>query len=54
MKIQIQTRSTISAILLVLSAIAPVQAISNAAPAQSSAAKEAAARLALDVTNDLF
>jgi len=48
MKIQIQTRSTISAILLVFSAIASVQAISDAAPAQSSAAKEAAARLAVD------
>ncbi|MCZ6536273.1 MAG: hypothetical protein O7C03_04525 [Gammaproteobacteria bacterium] len=48
MKIKIQTRSAISAILLVLSAIAPVQAISDAAPAQSSEAKEAAARLAVD------
>lgn len=48
MKIRIQTRSTISAILLVFFAIAPVQAINDAAPAQSSAAKEAAARLAVD------
>lgn len=48
MKIKIQTRSAISAILLVLSAIAPVQAIGDAAPAQSSEAKEAAARLAVD------
>ena len=48
MKIPIQTRLTISAILIVFSAIAPVQAISDAAPAQASAAKEAAARLAVD------
>lgn len=48
MKIPIQTRSTISAILIVFSSIASMQAIGDAAPEQSSAAKEAAARLAVD------
>lgn len=48
MKTQIQTRSTISAILLVFFAIASMQAIGNTPPAQSSEAKETAARLAVD------
>ena len=48
MKTQIQTHLTIAAILLVFFAIAPMQAIGDTSPAQSSEAKETAARLAVD------
>ncbi len=48
MVIRIQTRLMAGAILLVFSAIASMQAVGGAPLAQASAAKEAAARLAVD------